>query len=186
MKGFLWGVMATIVSAVLVALFVGWTGRVSMRADILPSSFESNLAMRVMDANVERNAPKVTNPVEATAANLVSGASIYRQHCALCHGDPARPISPLAHTLYPPPPQFLTDLPDMEENENYYIILHGVRWTGMPGWKNVLEDREIWQVVTFLSNTSHLPPEAKAVFGVTGNSPATPFPMPMKMPKMKM
>lgn len=186
MKGFIWGVVATIVSASLVALFVGMTGRISMRADILPTSLETNLAMRVMDANVARNAPKIANPVQPTDQNIVAGASIYRKHCALCHGDPEQPRSPLAHTLNPPPPQFVADPPDMAENENYYIILHGVRWTGMPGWKNVLKDQQIWQLVTFLSHINNLPPAAKAVFGMTGRSPATAPAKPMRVPKMKM
>lgn len=181
MKGFTWGVTATIVCAAVAAFVVGLTGHISMRADILPSSLETNIAMRVMDANVERNAPRIANPVKPADQNLVAGASIYRQHCALCHGDPGHPKSPLANTLNPPPPQFVTDPADMAENENYYIILHGVRWTGMPGWKNVLEDRQIWQVVTFLSHMNNLPPAAKAVFGVTGTSPAAAPAKTMKM-----
>lgn len=185
MKGFIWGVIFAVVCATLVALFVGLTGRIDMRADMSPSSLEENLAMRVMDANVARNAPKMANPVRPTDENVVAGATIYRQHCALCHGDLSRPRSPVVDTLYPPPPQFITHPPDMKQNENYYIILHGIRWTGMPGWKNALQDREIWQVVTFLSHVNNLPPAAKAVFGLTGASPTSPA-KPMKVPKMKM
>lgn len=185
MKGFIWGVIVTIVLAVLVALLIGLTGRISMRADILPSSLEKNFAMRMMDANVERNAPKKASPVQPTEQNLVAGATIYVKRCAVCHGDPSQPKSPLAETLYPPPPQFITDAPDMEENENYYIVVHGVRWTGMPGWKNVLNDEEIWRVVTFLSHMNNLPPAAKSVFGASGAAPTNAAPAePMKMPKM--
>jgi mono/diheme cytochrome c family protein len=140
--------------------------------------------MRVMDANIERNAPKTANPVQPTDQNIVAGASIYRSHCAQCHGDPVHPKSPLADTLYPPPPQFVTDPPDMKENENYYIVLHGVRWTGMPGWKNVLTDQQIWQVVTFLSRMNRLPAAARSVFGASGSSPAAPSAKRMNMPGM--
>jgi len=184
MRIFILGVVATIIVEVLVVLFVGLTGHITMRADILPTSFETNMAMRVMDANVERNAPKITNPVQPTDQNLVAGASIYLKRCAVCHGDPANPESPLAKTLYPPPPQFMTDTPDMGQNENYYIISHGVRWTGMPGWKNVLKDDEIWQVVTFLAHMDNLPPAAKTAFGLSGHPPAIKPTKPMEMPKM--
>ena len=184
MKAFILGVVATIVVAVLVGFLIGITGHITMRADILPTSLEKSMAMRVMDANVERNAPKTANPVQPTDQNLVAGASIYLKRCAACHGDPSQPESPFAHTLYPPPPQFISDAPDMEENENYYIILHGVRWTGMPGWKNVLKDQEIWQVVTFLSHMNNLPPVAKSVFGPAGSAPAAAPAKAMKMPKM--
>lgn len=184
MRKFILGVIATIIVEALVVFFIGLTGRISMRADILPSSFEKSMAMRMMDANVGRNAPKIANPVQPTDENLIAGTSIYLKRCAVCHGDPANPESPLAKTLYPPPPQFLNDAPDMEENENYYIILHGVRWTGMPGWKNVLNDQDIWAVVTFLSHMNNLPPAAKAAFGPSGHPPAAAPMKPMKMPKM--
>lgn len=181
MPKFILGVITTIVFVMLVALFVGMTGRISMRADVLPMALEKRIAMRFMDANVERNAPKIANPVQPTDENLMTGASIYLKHCALCHGGPAHPESPLADTLNPPPPQFITDAPDMDENENYYVILHGVRWTGMPGWKNVLEDQDIWQVVTFLSHMNNLPPGAQSVFCVPSRPPASVKPM-SKMP----
>lgn len=186
MKAFFSGVAAVVAAAVLSVFFFGFTGRISMRADILPSSVEKRVAMRMMDANVERNAPKIANPVPATDENLAAGAMLYRKHCAVCHGEPGQPESPLAGTLYPPPPQFLTDAPDMAENENYYILVHGVRWTGMPGWKNVLTDPEIWQLVAFLSHLDHLPPAAKLVFAPSGNGPAPAPAKPMKMPGMKM
>ncbi|MHB8501809.1 MAG: c-type cytochrome [Candidatus Acidiferrales bacterium] len=181
MRGFILGVITTIVIAMLVALYVGMTGRITMRADILPMALEKRIAMHVMDANVARNAPKIANPVQPTDQNLITGASIYLKRCALCHGDPVHPESALADTLNPPPPQFITDAPDMNENENYYIILHGVRWTGMPGWKNVLKDQDIWQVVTFLSHMNNLPPAAQAVFGMSSQPPAAGKPM-SKMP----
>lgn len=183
-KAFILGVAVAIAVAVLVAFLVGVTGHITMRADILPTAFESRMAMRVMDANVERNAPKIENPVQPTDQNLIAGASIYLKRCAMCHGGPNQPESPLAKTLYPPPPQFVTDAPDMEPNENYYIIQHGVRWTGMPGWKNVLSDRQIWQVVAFLSHMENLPPAAKSVFGPAGSAPAPAPPKHMKMPNM--
>jgi len=53
---------------------------------------------------------------------------------------------------------------DMPENQNFYILQHGIRWTAMPGWKNVLSDQQIWQLVTLLSHMRDLPPAAKQVF----------------------
>ncbi len=172
MKAFILGVLITIAVIIVVGIFVAETGRVDMRADNPPSRIERHFAGGAMDASVERNAPKLTNPLQPTNDNLIGGATIYLDHCALCHGDPARPRSPLAESLNPPAPQFMTDAADMPENQNYYITVHGVRWTGMPGWKNVLKDRDIWQVVTFLSHMNNLPPEVQSVFGLQGQPPA--------------
>lgn len=175
MKGFILGVLFTIIVIILVGIFVVETGRVDMRADNPPSGMERHLAGGAMDASVERNAPKVTNPLQPTNENLIGGATVYLSHCALCHGDPARPRSPLAESLNPPAPQFMTDAADMGDQDNYYITQHGVRWTGMPAWKNVLSDQDIWQVVTFIGRMNNLPLEVKAVFALQG-APAAAIP----------
>ena len=48
----------------------------------------------------------------------------------------------------------------MAENQNFYIIQHGIRWTGMPAWNKTLSENQTWQLVTFLSNIEKLPPAA--------------------------
>ncbi|HEV2490221.1 MAG TPA: c-type cytochrome [Candidatus Acidoferrales bacterium] len=177
MKGFIWGVFLTIVAGIGVALTVALTGRVSMRADVPPTQIETDIAVRAMDASVERNAPKVANPLKADEPTLVAGAAIYRDHCAACHGDPVHPDSPLEDTLNPPAPQFMTDSADMPDHHNFYITQHGIRWTAMPGWKNALSEQQIWQVVTFLAHMDSLPPAAKQIF--TDAQPGTfPFASP--------
>lgn len=166
MKAFILGILITIAAIIIAVIFVAETGRVDMRADQTPSSWERRLAGGAMDASVDRHAPQLTNPVQPTTENLVAGAAVYLEHCALCHGDPAHPVSALGGSLYPPAPQFMTDAADMGDSENYYITVHGIRWTGMPGWQHVLKERDIWQVVTFIGRMGNLPPEAKAVFAL--------------------
>jgi mono/diheme cytochrome c family protein len=166
MKGFIGGIMTMILILALGLLFA-LMGFVSMRADNPPSRIETTLAGHAMDASVARAAPTVANPVTADEANLVAGGHLYRDHCALCHGDPAHPKSPLADSLNPPAPQFMNDMADMPENQNFYILQHGIRWTAMPGWKSVLTEQQIWQLVTFLGHMHVLPPAAEQVFTET-------------------
>ena len=45
----------------------------------------------------------------------------------------------------------------MPENQNFYIIEHGVRLTAMPGWEGVLNQDQAWKVTTFLSHMDKLP-----------------------------
>jgi mono/diheme cytochrome c family protein len=163
MKGFLCGI-GTMILILALGLFFAMTGFVNMRAGNPPSRLETVVAGRSMDASVARAAPKVANPVTADESNLVAGARLYRDHCALCHGDPANPKSTLADSLNPPAPQFMNDMPDMPENHKFYILQHGIRWTAMPAWKSVLSEQQTWQLVTFLSHMNNLPPGAKQVF----------------------
>jgi mono/diheme cytochrome c family protein len=158
MKGFLLGIILTVIVLVAGGYFLLKSGRVSFSADQEPSAFEEHLAMSAVDASTERNAPEQKNPVPTDEADLVAGAQLYLNHCAGCHGLPANPETQFGRSFNPPVPPFFKEAPDMPENQNFYIIQHGIRWTGMPAWKNTLNDGQIWQLVTFLSNVQKLPP----------------------------
>lgn len=128
--------------------------------------------MPSLDAAVDRRAPEVQNPVQPTDANLIAGMKVYQTNCASCHGDTHRPHGMLADALYPRAPQFVEDAPDMPENQNFYIIQHGIRLSGMPAWKRVLNEQEIWQVTAFLSHMDKLPPQVfDAWKAAAGGSP---------------
>jgi len=169
MKGFLVGIV-TVAVALAVGLALVLMGFVGTRADNPPSRMETMIAGHAMDASVARSAPKITNPVTVDEGNLAEGARLYREHCTLCHGDPAHPKAALADSLNPPAPQFMKDMADMPENQNFYILQHGIRWTAMPGWKSVLSEQQIWQLVTFLSHMNDLPPAVKKVFTDDGKA----------------
>jgi len=132
-------------------------GFVDPRADIQPSSLEENLAMPALDASVDRRAPSMKNPVPPTEENLLSGMRIYQSSCSGCHGDISHHHLAFGDSFYPRAPQFMEDAPDMPENQNYYLIKHGIRLSGMPAWDSVLKESEVWQVTSFLNNINKLP-----------------------------
>jgi len=146
-------------------------GFVDPRADTEVGLLERKMAMPSLDAALDRHAPEVQNPIQPTDANLTAGMTIYQANCASCHGDIHHPRSVLAAALYPRAPQFVEDAPDMPENQNFYIIQHGVRLSGMPAWKQVLTEQEMWQVTTFLSHMDKLTPQVSAAWkSATGGS----------------
>jgi mono/diheme cytochrome c family protein len=53
----------------------------------------------------------------------------------------------------------MEEAPDMPENQNFYVIQHGIRLSGMPAWKSSLNELEMWQLTTFLSHMDKLPPQ---------------------------
>jgi mono/diheme cytochrome c family protein len=154
------------VVAVLVVLLTGYCyvrgGFVDPRADTEVGVLERKVAMPSLDAAVDRHAPEARNPIQPTDANLTAGMTIYQANCAGCHGDIHHPHGMLADALYPRAPQFAEDAPDMPENQNFYIIQHGVRMSGMPAWKQALTEQEMWQVTTFLSHMDRLTPQVSA------------------------
>lgn len=164
-------------------------GFVDPRADKEVSVLESKIAMPALDAAVDRRASEAKNPLQSTDANLTAGMKIYQTNCASCHGDIHRPRGPLADSLYPRAPQFLENAPDMPEIQNFYIIQHGVRMSGMPAWKKTLGEQEIWQVTTFLSHMDKLPPKVsdswKAVVGGSPDAKSAPDATKMQMKDKK-
>ncbi len=164
------------VIAVVVVLGDGFLcvrfGLMDPRADIPVNSLERRIAMPSLDAAVDRRAPEVQNPVQPTDANLIAGMKVYQTNCASCHGDIHHPHGMLADALYPRAPQFVEDTADMPENQNFYIIQHGIRLSGMPAWKQVLNEQEMWQVTAFLSHMDKLSPQVSDAWkAVAGSSP---------------
>jgi len=107
-----------------------------------------------LDATLRREAQD-SNPVALTDDNLIAGIKLYGQHCAICHGtakgDPS--ASPVAKGLYPRPPQLASDgVEDDPEAFSFWKIKHGIRWTGMPSWKQTLTDQQIWSLALFLKH----------------------------------
>jgi len=156
------GFVSGIIVVLLVAFFWLRFGLIDPQADVPENALEQGIAMPALDAAVDRRVPEVTNPAQPTADNLLAGMKIYQANCASCHGDIQRPDGTFANALYPRAPQFIKGTPDMPENQNFYIIEHGVRLSGMPAWRDVLNQEEAWQVTTFLSHMDKLPPEVTA------------------------
>ncbi|HXN71720.1 MAG TPA: c-type cytochrome [Candidatus Acidoferrales bacterium] len=187
MRGFLTGVLLTLLVICLVTFLVAKKGYMDFNADQEPSLVERKMAMEAVDASTDRHAPDLKNPVAANDENLVAGAKLYVNHCAGCHGLPSNPDSQFGRSFYPTVPAFFKDSPDMPDNQNFYIIQHGIRWTGMPGWNKTLNDTQMWQLVTFLGNIEKLPPAAKKELDLTGVSapagttPEKPSAAPMPM-----
>ena len=164
MRGFLLGIVAAIVVAAVGGYIVLRSGLVPANADAEPGWLEIWAANTSLDATLDREAPKGPNPVTLTDANLVAGVELYGRHCAICHGTAQgnASASPIAKGEYPAPPQLATDgVEDDPEGNSFWVIAHGIRWTGMPSWKGTLTDEQIWTLALFLNHMNKLPSTAE-------------------------
>jgi len=103
------------------------------------------------DRSVERRAEEVQPPgwlANPSPAVLRTGFIHYQEMCVTCHGAPGVPISEIGQGLNPAPPE-LTRHGD-EIDENFWIIKHGIKMTGMPGFGATHDDEKIWAIVAFL------------------------------------
>jgi thiosulfate dehydrogenase len=137
--------------------------------------FESYFARKAQHLRIGKDMPK-TVPIQATEANYLAGAELYKQHCAVCHGLPLTQKSAIATGMYPRPPQLFQGkgVTDDEPGESYWKIFNGFRLTGMPGFSKTLNETQMWQVALLLTNADKLPPSAKeALVAPPGAQPPT-------------
>jgi len=171
-RGFIIGVVATILVALAGAYALLQSGLIPANADAKPGGLELWAAGKSLDATLRRQAPTEPNPVPFTSRNLLAGITLYGQHCAICHGTAAgdSSASPVARGLYPAPPQLATDgVEDDSEGISYWKIKHGIRLTGMPAWRSSLDDQQIWTLALFLKHMDKLPPDAQEAWNKVKN-----------------
>jgi len=164
MRGFVGGVVVTLLVVLGGAYLVLYLGLFPIGADNPPGAMERRLAHTATDAYLAKNAPKQENPFQPTSANLIEGAREYEEYCAVCHGGAANRISPLQNKFSPAVPQLVNRVPRDPDAEFWWITKHGYRLTGMPAWDGILSDDEIWKVIAFVKHSDKLPPDAQAAW----------------------
>jgi cytochrome c553 len=100
--------------------------------------------------SVSTHAWPITTPALEDEALVLKGAGHYETACAPCHGGPGRPIPPVVAAMTPPPPELTARIPRWSPEELFWIVKHGIKFTGMPGWPDQRRDDEAWAMVAFL------------------------------------
>ena len=171
MRGFIVGVVLTLVVLACSVFAVSRLGLYPIGADNPPSGLERSLAGRAMDVYADKHKPDMQNPTGLTADNLTEGATEYEEHCAFCHGGAKAKISPMQNKFNPPAPQLINRIPHDPDNWLFWVTKHGVRMTGMPAWDGVMSDEEIWKVIAFIKHSDKLPPETAAAWQTLAAEP---------------
>jgi thiosulfate dehydrogenase len=163
LKGVLLGVLLAIVLLACFVYFYFSTGRAPIATTDPPMPFEMKLAHMAIDARVgKQNIPQP--PVAADEKSYLSGAEVYKEQCAVCHGLPDQAKGFIAEGMFPPPPQMFhgVGVSDDPATETYWKVENGIRLTGMPGFKGRLTETQIWEVSVLLANSDKIPASVKA------------------------
>lgn len=159
---FIVGLIIGIIAVPLFAFLYVYFGYAPVATSAPPFPLEKKIAAMALNARIHKSAlPQ--SPIQPTEDNLMTGAHVYREHCAVCHGLADQPKTPTAQGMYPPPPQLLhgKGVTDDTPGETYWKVTNGIRLTGMPAF-NTLSDTERWQVSELLANADKLPADVKA------------------------
>lgn len=67
-------------------------------------------------------------------------------------------MSPAAEKMLPPPPNLARSMRPWSDAELFWIVKHGIKYTGMPGWVALERGDEIWAVAAFLREMPSIEP----------------------------
>jgi len=80
-----------------------------------------------------------------------SGEMYYGMSCATCHGKDGHEPAKLGLSMYPPVPGLGSpQVQAYSDAELFWIIKHGIRHSGMPGFARLHSDEDIWHLVHYL------------------------------------
>lgn len=84
------------------------------------------------------------------AALILKGAGHYETGCRSCHGAPGTPAPRVAQGMTPKPPELVSRIHESTPKRLFYVVKHGIKFTGMPAWPAQERDDEVWAMVAFL------------------------------------
>ena len=167
------------VTLATVALLGGIAGAVYLMATGLsarpsPGAVETALARAARRFAVPRAVRDLKNPIPASPDVIAAGRAHFADHCAQCHANDGSGNTEMGQGLFPRAPDMATVSQELTDGELFYVIEHGIRFTGMPAWGTGTPAGEeaSWHLVHFIR---HLPQirnsEVEEMEGMNPRSP---------------
>lgn len=138
------------VAGALGGFLVAWSGIINIGAST-GHWWITNVTLHwAMRQSVETHSMGVEAQPLDEVALARRGAGHYAAACAPCHGAPGLQRSPVARQMTPHPPFLPKDVAAWDDAELFWIVQHGVKFTGMPAWPARAREDELWAMVAFL------------------------------------
>lgn len=158
----------------LVVLFV-LSGVISIKASARHWEVTAWVLDLVKRRSVATHSITTTVPPLDDPALVLKGAGHYELGCRPCHGSPASrpPVVPLRMTTHPP--DLKQQVARWKPEELFFIVKHGIKFTGMPAWPASGRDDEVWAVVAFLRTLPTLNADQYRALTASGREPSASF-----------
>ncbi len=148
-----------LIGTILAAL---WFLPGTFSAKATPPEWEVKAARFIRHLATPSHFLKMSNPVRFSPEILAEARHHFADHCANCHANDGSGKTHMGPKFYPPVPDLRDPaIQTMADGELFYIIHHGIRFTGMPAWGKGLpeEDLESWKLVLFIRHLPNITPE---------------------------
>jgi mono/diheme cytochrome c family protein len=95
------------------------------------------------------SADKIKNPLKGDEAAIKAGSVLYKQMCAICHGNKGKGDGMAGMSLTPRPSNFTkTSIQEQSDGALYWKLTTGR--SPMAAYENILKENQRWQLVNFI------------------------------------
>jgi mono/diheme cytochrome c family protein len=136
-----------------------YAGIYNVAADIPHSQPVFWLMKTIGERSIAVHAAGVVVPGDlADPKRIAAGAGQYAEMCSSCHLAPGMKRTEISRGLYPRAPE-LRRGSDLTPAEEFWVVKHGVKMSGMAAWGMTHDDELLWDVVAFLRKMPELTPD---------------------------
>jgi cytochrome c553 len=147
-----WGMQFAVLLAILG--FGGVLAAVSGVISIKASSGHWAITRWFLEFSKQRSVATHTMGLEPPPLDepwlVMKGAGHYDMGCRPCHGSPELHHPRIPLRMLPAPPYLPETIHKWKPKELFYMVKHGIKFTGMPAWPSRQRDDEVWAMVAFL------------------------------------
>jgi mono/diheme cytochrome c family protein len=146
--------MAWTIFVLLVVLIVIALMRFNLSALHEPGPAETRLANLSKRYFIHRASRHGIPPrPQDTKASIENGSSHYGLDCGVCHAQDGRSQQPPGQLMYPRASDLTgKEVQSYSDQELFWIIQNGIRFTGMPAFGDVETPDHIWDLVNYVRN----------------------------------
>jgi len=136
----------------VVVLIVIALMRINLTALRGPGRFETAVANRATHFLIGRASRQGIPPrPQDTKASIASGSTLFSLECGICHGSDGRGQTPMGQGMYPRVADLTSEqVQSYTDQELFWIVQNGVRYTGMPAFGKVETGERIWNLVNYV------------------------------------
>ena len=150
------GALLVLIGAAAVRIY---SGLYNIAADVPHTQPLYWLLETIRERSVEARARDIIVPNDLKDPNRISrGAGQYADMCSGCHLAPGVKRTEISQGLYPRAPE-LRRTTTLTPEEQFWVVKHGIKMTGMPAWGVTHDDALLWDVVAFVRKLPELSPE---------------------------
>jgi mono/diheme cytochrome c family protein len=151
---------ALVAAALAIILGLGgllvYAGAYNIAADVPHTAPVLSFVNLVRQRSIAVRAAGIVVPTDlAYPTRIAVGAGMYNEMCSGCHLGPGTERTEISLGLYPRAPDLSRGIP-LTPAEEFWVIKHGIKMSGMAAWGPTHSDTLIWSMVAFLQRMPHL------------------------------